>query len=263
MNSFGLLVSQARYSIIASLRSRHTLSMGAIVPIVMFLGMCVVFGGMEWAGEPAAVRGAGQVDDLKTFYVGAFMAYAVMYGAFGSFVVGLTNLRQNGVLKRLRGTPLPLWTFVLAQFLVVFLVAALAVIGLWLIAGLLYGIDIEAAALVGVAGYLVVGTLSFVCITFAATCIVGSVTGAQGLSHLAALALAMTSGVFFRIDLLPDIVRSVAEVFPLEPLVNGFQSLYATGTTGVGLDVGNLIVLGSWGFGSLLVALRFFRWDPQ
>ena len=74
----------------------------------------------------------------------------------------------------------------------------------------------------------------------------------------------MISGVFFDPSSLPDAVGTIAQILPLEPLANGYQSQYVTGASVVSLDPRNLAVLAAWALAAVaVVAVRGFRWKPQ
>lgn len=73
----------------------------------------------------------------------------------------------------------------------------------------------------------------------------------------------MISGVFFTPALLPEPVQTVAQFLPLQPLANGFQSLYVTGATGLTIDIRDIGILAAWAMvGVMVTALRGFRWQP-
>jgi ABC-type multidrug transport system permease subunit len=73
----------------------------------------------------------------------------------------------------------------------------------------------------------------------------------------------MISGVFFAPSILPEAVGDVARYLPLEPLANGYQSLYVTDASGFGLDAGNIAILVAWALAAIaVVAVRGFRWKP-
>lgn len=81
-----------------------------------------------------------------------------------------------------------------------------------------FGVTTRSEALVALVVYTLAGTVTFVCIGFAATTITRSVSGAQGLSNGIGIILAMISGVFFETGFLPDAARSEARFLPSESL---------------------------------------------
>ena len=265
MSAATVFVSQTRYQLLANIRAGSSIAVGVIMPVVFFLGASALFGSAAMGGDsPVEVRGAGDVPDLRTFYVGGFMAYTSLYTAFVALLPELVDMRERGLLKRLRGTPLPLSAFIAARFAIAL---AITTVGVAAIAGCgwgVFGVATSVEALVGLVVYTLAGTITFVCLGFAATTITRSVSGAQGLSNGVGIILAMISGVFFAPNFLPEAARSVARFFPVEPLANGYQSLYVADASGVGLDASNLAVVGAWTFVAVgAVALAGFRWKPR
>lgn len=265
MSVTAVFVSQTRYNLVATVRAGAAIAVGIVMPVVFYLGGSALFGSDAIGGDaPVDVRGAGQTPDLRTFFVGGFMAYAVIYAAFVGFLPELVDIRERGLLKRLRGTPLPLSAFVAARFAIALLITTIGVIAIAVLGWAVFGIDTRPEAVVGLVTYTLAGTVTFVCLGFAATTITRSQSGAQGLSNAIGIMLAMISGVFFEPGFLPHVVRTVAQVFPLEPLANGYQSLYVTDASGLGLDARNLGLLGAWTLAAIaVVALRGFQWKPR
>ena len=73
----------------------------------------------------------------------------------------------------------------------------------------------------------------------------------------------MLSGVFFSVNMLPDQLSAIVQILPLEPLAHAYQSLYATGATGIGLDVRDVAILTGWALVGFTIARVWFRWDPR
>jgi ABC-2 type transport system permease protein len=264
MSATTMVVSQTRYNLIATLRAGTSIALGIIMPVVFYIGASFLFGSEALGGDnPVEVRGAGEVPDLRTFYVGGFMAYAIIYTAFVALLPDMVDYRERGLLKRLRGTPLPLWAFITARTVIVLAVSIVSIGLLALLAVTVFDIPTRAAAWGGITFFVVLGCLTFVSLAFAATSFVRNQSGAQGLSNAIGIALAMISGVFFAPSLLPDPVQTVAQFFPLQPLANGFQSLYVTGATGLTIDLRDIGILAAWALvGVIVIALRGFRWQP-
>ncbi len=265
MSAATVFVSQTRYNLLATVRAGSAIALGIVMPVVFYLGASALFGSAAMGGDtPVEVRDAGEALDLRTFYVGGFMAYAVIYTALVALLPELVDIRERGMLKRLHGTPLPLPAFVAARFAIALLIATIGVVMIALLGSVAFGVSTPATAITGLVVYTLAGTITFSCLAFAATSITRTQSGAQGISNGVGIILAMISGVFFAPDILPEAVRSIAQFLPLEPVANGFQSQYVTDASGIGLDARNLGILAAWTLAAItLVALRGFRWQPQ
>ncbi|MDA2944778.1 MAG: ABC transporter permease [Actinomycetota bacterium] len=264
MSGVTILVSQTRHNLVATVRLGAAIALGVIMPVVFFVGAAVLFGAEALGGDsPVVVRGAGETPDLRTFYVGGFMAYAVLYAAFVASLPELVDIRERGLLKRLRGTPLPLWTFVAARLAIALAVTVIGVTAIGVTGRLAFGVTTSPAALPGVIVLTIIGTSMFLCLSFAIASFARSNSAAQGMSNGVGIVLALISGVFFAPSILPDAVGDVARYLPLEPLANSYQSLYVTDASGLGLDLGNIAVLVGWTIVAIaIVAVRGFRWKP-
>lgn len=264
MSGATILVSQTRHNLVATMRSGAAIALGVLMPLVFFVGAAALFGAEALGGDsPVVVRGAGEAPDLRTFYVGGFMAYSVLYAAFVASLPELVDIRERGLLKRLRGTPLPLWTFVVARLAIALAVTVTGVATIGVTGRLAFGVTTSPGALLGIVLLTVVGTAMFLCLSFAMASFARNNSAAQGMSNGVGIALAMISGVFFAPSILPEGVGDVARYLPLEPLANSYQSLYVTDASGVGLDVGNIAVVLCWMIAAIaVVAVRGFRWKP-
>jgi ABC-type multidrug transport system permease subunit len=265
MSAATIIVSQTRYNLLAITRAGSAIALGIVMPVVFYLGASALFGSETLGGDdPVEVRNAGEARNLRAFYVGGFMAYAVIYAAFVALLPDIVDIRERGLLKRLRGTPLPLSAFVAARFVIALLITTIGVTVIAALGWVIFDVPTRAAVFVGLAVYTLAGTVTFACLAVAATTITRTQSGAQGLSNGIGIVLAMISGVFFEPSILPDAVLSIAQVLPLEPLANGYQSQYTTDASGVSLDPRNLAILAAWTLAAVaLVALRGFRWRPH
>lgn len=263
MSTMTMVASQTRYNLTATLRAGVSIGLGVVMPVLFFLGASFLFGSEALGGDNPVEVSAGEVPNLRTFYLGGFMAYAIIYTAFVALLPDMVDFRERGFLKRLRGTPLPLWVFITARTLIVLLVSLVGIGLLALLAVTVFDIPTRPAAWGAIAVYGVVGCLTFVSLAFAATQFVRNQSGAQGLSNAVGIILAMISGVFFNPALLPEAVQTVAQFLPLQPLAAGFQSLYVTGASGFAIDLRDLGILAAWALvGVIVIALRGFRWQP-
>jgi ABC-2 type transport system permease protein len=264
MSAPSILASQTRYQLKASARSGLTLGLGVLLPVLLFLGMSALFGLEGFGGDvPVAIRGGAEVPTMQTYFTGGFMAYAVLYSGFAVLLPELVTTREQGVLKRLRGTPLPLGAYVGAKVLTTLLMSAVAVLLIALLARVVFDVSLRLEAFVGLVVFTLLGTVTFVCLSFAGSTITRSANGAAGLANGVAIILAVLSGVFFPVSMFPDQLTAAVEILPLEPLAHAYQSLYATGASGIGLDLRDVAILAGWALFGFVIARVWFRWDPR
>jgi len=85
----------------------------------MFL---VIFASLDM-GRHIATRGGIPYDD---FFVPGILAYGIIASTFINMAISTAILRDEGVLKRMQGTPLPRWAYVAARIGSTFLIMMLA-----------------------------------------------------------------------------------------------------------------------------------------
>src|SRR5437867_4641873 len=64
----------------------------------------------------------------STFYVSAIAAFSIITATYTNLAISVSFQRDSGVLKRVRGSPLPAWAYMFGRIVHAILVAALLVI---------------------------------------------------------------------------------------------------------------------------------------
>src|SRR5438874_8544016 len=137
----GLVAWQIRYEQRAYWRNRGRGIFTFVFPI-MFL---VIFASIN-KGQHVSTRGGISYND---FFVPGILAYGVIATTFINMAIGTAILRDEGILKRMQGTPLPPWAYVAARVgSTVLIVVAMAALTLGLGAAA-YGVHLRAAAIAG------------------------------------------------------------------------------------------------------------------
>ncbi len=126
---------------------------------------------------------------------------------------------------------------------------------------LLYEVPIPGARMPALVLTLFVGAVSFCCLAFAFTLVVRKDSAAMSMATGVMLTLFFISGNFFAVD--SDVMRTGADVFPVEHLNEGLVTAFNPETVGSGLQAWNLGVMALWGAGALVLTARFFRRTPS
>ena len=207
-----------------------------------------------------SVYGDGEIDGISaaTFLLAGLIGYGVVATAFAGLAISLVLRRESGVLKRVRGTPLPTPIYLGAV-----IVSALVVLTILVVVQLLVGhflLDAAwPAAPVALALVLLFGAAVFAALGLALTGFVRSSEGASAVVNAIYLPMVFTSGVFFAVDSMPEFLQVIAMVSPLTYLLDLVRDLYVDGGNPSPTD---LAVLAAWGVAGLVGALRRFRWEP-
>jgi ABC-2 type transport system permease protein len=183
---------------------------------------------------------------------------AISVAATGLVAVAIQTAfeRKYGVLKRLGGTPLPRWGFLVAKGLAV---AAILTVQTVLVVGLALtalGWDPAGGALLAPLAILL-GAVTF---TALGLLMAGTLRAEAtlALSNALFLVLLVVSGVTFEADTLPDALAAIGRVLPVGALGEALRVAFA----GEGLAVSSFVVLAGWGAGAVALATRTFRWEP-
>jgi ABC-2 type transport system permease protein len=250
----GLVAWQVRYEQRAYWRNRGRGIFTFAFPI-MFL---VIFASLD-KGQHISSRGGIPYDD---FFVPGILAYGVIATTFVNLAISTAILRDEGVLKRMQGTPLPRWAYMAARILSASLVmAAMTVVVLVLGAGI-WGLHLRAGALPGLIVTLLLGTAAFTSLGIGITRFIPNAEAGPVAVNLAVLPLTFISNIWFPTDNLPSALQHIANFFPIKALASGLQYVFDPRRHGAGLNGGDLKTLGLWTVVGVILMLRFLR-QPQ
>ena len=252
-----LAFAQARYSLLTAVRVPRTIVFGVVFPMILL----VLFDGVFTNGSDQTVAFGGGTLTAAAYFTAGITAFAVAQQAFTSLVVGLTAQRESGQLKRLRATPMPVWTFVAGQALRCIALTWLMAAALIVIGAAGFGVGVSAERLVGYAIVVALGTLAFCALGMAVTARTPTVDSASAVGPFVVVMLSFVSGVFVAVDQLPEGLARIGRVFPLEHLAHGLDGVLAA-RQGMGLSGSDVLSLAIWGAVGAWVAVRRFRWEP-
>ena len=205
----------------------------------------------------AAVYGADE-SDLDVLVPG-LAGMAVMSTTFTALAFNMTFLREQGILKRVRGTPMPPLAYfggVVGNAVVNAVVQIALVIG---VGHLAFGGDLPrnwATLLV----FAVVGVGTFACLGIAFAQLIPNFDAAPAYTNAVFLPLIFISGVFYSSDSMPRVLEIVADVLPLKHVIDGLHAAIVTGD-GLGATVDSLAILVAWFAIGAWAITRRFRWS--
>jgi ABC-type multidrug transport system permease subunit len=258
MGDLGLVATQTRYSLVALFRTPRAVIFGVIFPpllVVIFNSIFAKSGGAQ------VVHFNGTTLSFQSYFTAGIMAYAITLSSFSTLAITLTTQRENGQLKRYRGTPVPAWTFIAALVARSIAVTCLTVAATFA-AGAAYGASISGAGVVGLVVYAVLGTATMCALGIGLTALTPTAEAASAIAPFSAVLLSFVSGVFVPIDQIGSTLADVGRVFPLAHLAEGLQESFA-GVGGTGLDAGNVAALAAWALAAIVIAARRFKWEPH
>ena len=199
---------------------------------------------------------------IDAYFTAGIAAYSIMLIGFSSLLISIVTAREDGLLKRYRGTPMPSGVFLAAEILQTMVTIAVMVTVLLAIGAIAYDVELDATAVFAFAVYVVVGTATMCALGLALSRVATSVDVASTIGPFIAVILAFVSGVFVPVTELPQWLVDVGRVFPLAHLAEGLQRALTPAAEGSRIDASNLAVLALWGVVGMVVAIRRFRWEP-
>jgi ABC-2 type transport system permease protein len=221
----------------------------------MFL---VIFASLD-KGQHIAGRGGIPYND---FLVPGILAYSVITTTFVNLAMSTAILRDNGVLKRMQGTPLPRWAYVSARIASTCVVTLIITVTVIVAGTLIWGLHFRAGALPGLVATLALGTAAFTAIGIGITRLIPNAESGPVVVNLLVLPLTFISNIWFPTDSLPSVLKSVAGVFPIRALANGLQFVFDPRRHGAGFDGASLRVLAIWTVIGVVMMVKFLR-QPQ
>ena len=231
-------------------RNREAAFFTFFLPIIFFL----VFGSIYGDDHISGVRGAA-------FLEAGMIGYGVASTAFAGLAITMVIRREGGVLKRIRGTPLPPATYVaavLASTFVTFLIEAALIV---VLGRVLFSVGIPDRPL-SLLATLAIGAASFAALGLGLTSVVRSGEGSSAVVNAVYLPMAIISGTFFSPAKYPGFLRAIADVLPLTYFTKLTRNVMVHHHH-VWTDAGSLGVVALWGAVGAVAAIRGFRWQPR
>ena len=256
MSSVALVLHQFRYDQKAFWRNPASLFFTVSLPVIFLLIFATIFG-----NDTTHING----DEVKTttYYVPAIITLAVISAALVSLCFSLVVARENGVLKRGRGTPMPSWVFIAGRVGNAIVVSVIMLVLITVIGRILYGVAIPWDRLPAVLVTLAVGAASFCCLGVALTAVIPSEDAAAPITNATVLPLYFLSGVFIPQSEIPEGVLQFADLFPIRHFFEAFFTAFDPHTVGAGFEWGQLAIVAAWGLAALLISVWKFRWTPR
>jgi ABC-2 type transport system permease protein len=251
-----LLAHQAKNDLKIAVRNPRARFAGFLFPIILLVVFNGVFGNGHTHVDGVRVK-------LDVFYVPGILAMSIVVNAYAGLVISISALRESGVLKRRRAAPVPAVILIGGQAIATVATCAMSATILLLISKLLYGFGLSGPAIAAVACTALIGTLTFACIGYAVSGMIGSPDAAQPIVQMTMLPLWFISGVFIPVASLSRGLKDVADVFPVQHLANSLHLASVHSTFAGSVSATDLIVLAAWGLGAAAFAAWRFSWLPS
>jgi ABC-2 type transport system permease protein len=252
-----LLLRQIRYENRLFRRSPVAAFFTIFFPLMLLFLFAVLF------GNETVDLGDRGVFTIAQFYAPALGVFAAASATYTNIGVGTAIHRDDGILKRFRGTPLPPWIYLAGKVGSGIWVAAIAVTIMLGVGNLVFDVPVFADRLPAAVTTFVIGAAAFAALGLMLAALAPSGDAAPAIANATILPMAFVSDVFIIVSAPPRWLATIGDILPLKHFVRAFQASFSPTVTDAGFRWGHLAVLAAWGVGATLIALRFFSWDPK
>ncbi len=251
-----MLIRQTRYQLTTFWRIPVALFFTLALPLIMLVLFNALFGSSDIETDEGTWS-------VRQFYTGGLAAYTAVSATFTNLANMVPIRRDEGVLKRWRGTPLPTWLYLGGFVLSAVIIAFVGVVVMLALGVGAYGLEIEWAKMPAALVTFLVGVAAFAALGMAIASLIRTASSASAVANAIILPLAFISNVFIVTDDAPDWIGAVGGVFPLKPFVEAFQACFNPLVDAPAFDWAKLGYVALWGVVGAFVAVRYFRWEPS
>jgi ABC-2 type transport system permease protein len=257
MTTVRLVAHQFRYDQRTFWREPAAVFFTVALPLIFLFLFVAIFGNDDVELE------SGTTVRAAVYYVPGIITLSMVSATTVNLAIGITAMRERGMLKRLRSTPLPPWVFFAGRVCTASVITLAMVVLVCALGRLVYDVDLPLETVPGVLVSVIVGTASGCFLGFLLTAVIPSENAAPAVTNAIMLPLYFISGIFVPNDSLPDFMERIADVFWISHLAEALQTAFDPTTEAPGIAWGDIAFVAGWGVAALLVALRVFRWTPR
>ena len=250
-------LARARIEVLQFFRAKDSVVFTFALPIVFLMLFSTLFPGNDGISS-------------ARYFTAGFIASGIMASSFQTLAIDIARERDDGSLKRLRGTPMPPAAYLLGKVGMVFVVGLAQLAILLTVATRFYDVPMpDASGWLTLAWVFVLGTSACSLLGIAYSALARSGKSASAVVTLPFLILQFISGVFFPFNELPARLQDVAALFPLKWMCQGLRSVFLPDSFTANEPAGGwelstvAVVLAMWSVVGLAFALRTFRWTRR
>jgi len=199
--------------------------------------------------------------NTSTYYVASMGCFSAISACFNNIAMTITFQREDGILKRTNGTPLPATSFLGARILHAVFVSVVLVVITAAFGHALYHAAIPGGtSLLRFAVAVLAGSAAFCALGLALSAAIPNTDAAAPIVNAVALPAEFLSGIFIAFgNTTPSWILWIARILPVRHFALGMEA----GFLGTAFDWTDVLIVAAWGIGGLLLAVRFFSWEPR
>jgi ABC-2 type transport system permease protein len=259
-SSVRLLWSQIKYQNTLFWRSPVSAFFTIVLPLILLVLFGAIFGSEDVGGGLTVAQ----------FYAPSLAVFGAVSATYTNLGIRTTFARDEGVLKRIRGTPLPPTIYMGGAIGSAVYIAAIAATIMLAVGVIFYGLVVHVEALPALIVTFLVGVSCFAALGLLVAAVAPSGEAASAITNATLLPLAFISDIFIITgDGMPAILSFIADIFPLKHFAAAFRAAFEpefVATTDSWLDFfhwGDLAVMLIWTVIGVVLTLRWFSWEPR
>lgn len=200
---------------------------------------------------------------FSQFFAPAMAVFSAVSATFTSLSIGTALARDQGILKRVRGTPLPPWIYMAGRIGSGVWIALISVVVMFIIGWAFFGFIMLWGGLLVAVLVFGLGIATFSALGLAVCALVKNGDAVPAVANAFFLPMAFISGIFIPLEDAPRWLVILGDIFPLKHFAAPFGAAFDPFHTGQILGWENLAILGAWLALGLVITTRFFSWDPR
>jgi ABC-2 type transport system permease protein len=253
-NTVLLALGQVRYQLLLLVRSPLGFFLTLVVPVLLFVCLNLLTPDTV-AATPGGLR-------YVQFLTPAIATFCVLNACYVNTITGIVLAREEGVLKRLRGTPLPIWTYLAGRFGAALVTAVVGVTVIVAMAVAFFDVTIVWRTFASLLALLGLGIVTFFLLAVAVVTLVPKSESALPVAYGTVLPLAFISDVFFSSIHAPRWLHDLASAFPVAPIARALEATFDPSSQTWPLPTSGLLTIAGWSVAAVLVIAFTFRWEP-
>lgn len=191
------------------------------------------------------------------FLVPGIIGMGIMQSSIIGIASSISSYREKNILKRLLTTPLPISRFLAAEVISFILLSLLQTTVLLVLSTKFLGATIYGSIPL-IYLLTIIGNISFLNLGFIAASIAKNTHSATALSNIFTMPMMFLSGVFFDRETLPIIIRHIANILPLSPLLDALREVAINEATLSDISTEIFMLLG-FGIVTFIIAAKIFK----
>jgi ABC-2 type transport system permease protein len=258
MRTTALVIRESGYVRKVIARNPDVLFFTIALPLLFLVVFAAISGGQHFheLGQPGKIT-------TYTRLVASVIVMTVVSAAFADLAVFLVRDREQGMLKRLRSTPVPTGVFLGGHLVNAMLTSIVLALLVGALGRGVYGVSLPIGHVLTAVVTVLVGALACGALGFALTICVRTLNAAGAVVQAAVWTLFFFSGNFFPLNGMPVPFRALANVFPVRHFYEATLTAFNPNVTGSGFAPVHLGILVLWGAAGLAIAVWKFRWTPS